>query len=151
LKFLKKYAVMCCSEQDKKEEEMAAPYSVDLRKRVLAECDRNVLKRYEIAELFQVNLKTIYSWIETRITTGAIEPKSGYQKGHSHAITDTEKFKSFIADSPNLSLKELSEKWGGVSSSVIRNNLRKIGFTVKKNSGDIKSVTNKKGWILKKK
>jgi transposase len=130
---------------------MPAPYSVDLRERVLAECDRDVLKRYEIAELFKVDLKTIYTWVLVRDLTGEIEPKSGYQKGHSHKITDTEKFKSFIADNKNSSLKELGEKWGGVTGSTIGKKLHDIGFTVKKNNGDTKSVTSKKGWSTRKK
>ncbi len=130
---------------------MAVPYSVDLRKRVLAEYDKGVLKRYEIAKLFQVTVRTIYTWVQTRNLTGKIEAKSGYQKGHSHKIIDTEKFKSFITDNPNLSLKELSDKWGNVSSSTIRDKLLKIGFTVKKNNGDTKNVMSKKEQNTKKK
>jgi transposase len=124
---------------------MAAPYSIDLRERVLAECDKKEIKRFQIAEIFKVDLKTIYNWLKARKASGTIEPKSGYQKGHSHKITDTEKFKAFIAANPNLSLKELSRKWGGVSSTTIGNKLHNIGYTVKKNSGDIKNVMNKKG------
>jgi transposase len=123
---------------------MAAPYSVDLRERVLAALDEKKLKRYEIAGQFKVDLKTIYNWDRLRTNTGKIEAKSGYQKGHSHKITDTEKFKSFIAENPNSSLKELSRKWGNVSSTTIGVKLHEIGFTVKKNSGDTKSVMNKK-------
>ena len=123
---------------------MAAPYSVDLRERVLAALDEKKLKRYEIAGQFKVDLKTIYNWDRLRTNTGKIEAKSGYQKGHSHKITDTEKFKSFIAENPNSSLKELSRKWGNVSSTTIGVKLHEIGFTIKKNSGDIKSVMNKK-------
>jgi transposase len=123
---------------------MAAPYSVDLRERVLAALDEKKLKRYEIAKQFKVDPKTIYNWDQLRTDTGKIEAKSGYQKGHSHKITDTEKFKSFIAENPNSSLKELSRKWGNVSSTTIGVKLHEIGFTVKKNSGDTKSVMNKK-------
>lgn len=123
---------------------MGAPYSVDLRKRVIAECDKKELKRYEIATIFKVDLKTIYNWIEARKINGTIEPKSGYQKGHGHKITDTEKFKDFIANNPNSSLKELSLKWGHVSSTTIGNKLHSMGYTVKKNSGGIRSVKKKK-------
>jgi transposase len=125
-------------------EEMAAPYSVDLRERVLAEFDKGVLKRFQIADLFKIDLKTIYNWVRARKTRGTIEPKTGYQKGHSHKITDTEKFKIFIKENPNLSLQELAKKWGGVCGSTIGDKLRAIGYTVKKNSGDIKSAVSKK-------
>lgn len=123
---------------------MATPYSVDLRKRVLAECDKGILKKYEIATMFKVDLKTIYNWIRAKNKTGTIEPKTGYQKGHSHKITDIETFKTFISNNPNSSLKDLSKKWGNISSSTIRNQLHRIGFTVKKNNGATKSEMNKK-------
>jgi transposase len=124
---------------------MAAPYSVDLRERVLTALDEKKLKRYKIAEQFKVDLKTIYNWDRLRKATGKIEAKTGYQQGHSHKITDTEKFKDFMANNPNSSLKELSKKWGNVSRATIGKKLRSIGYTVKKNNGDIKNEMNKKG------
>jgi transposase len=128
----------------KKGELMAAPYSVDLRKRVIEEAEKKELTKNQISALFKIDLKTIYNWVKAKKISGTIEPKSGYQKGHSHKITDTEKFKIFIADSPNLSLQELSEKWGGVSSTTIGNMLHKIGYTVKKNNGAIRNAKNTK-------
>lgn len=122
---------------------MAGAYSIDLRERVLAAWDEQKLKKYEIAKQYKVDLKTIYNWVQLRDVTGKIEAKSGYQKGHSHKITDIEKFKDFIANNPNSSLKELSKKWGNISSSTIGDKLRSIGFTVKKNNLGTKNVTNK--------
>lgn len=122
---------------------MAAPYSVDLRERVLTALDEKKLKRYEIAKQFKVDPKTIYNWDRLRTDTGKIEAKSGYQKGHSHKITDTEKFKDFVAANPNSSLKELGQKWGGVSGATVGNKLRSIGYTIKKNNGATKNVMNR--------
>lgn len=123
---------------------MAAPYSVDLRERVIEEIEKGELKKNKISALFKVDLKTIYNWVEAKKLNGTIEPKSGYQKGHSHKITDIEKFKIFIADNPNSSLVELSEKWGNISRTAIGNMLHKIEYTVKKNNGVIKSATRRK-------
>lgn len=122
---------------------MAAPYSVDLRERVLMALDEKKLKRYEIAKQFKVDPKTIYNWDRLRTDTGKIEAKSGYQKGHSHKITDTEKFKDFVAANPNSSLKELGQKWGDVSGATVGNKLRSIGYTIKKNNGATKNVMNR--------
>ena len=123
---------------------MAVPYSVDLRKRVIAEAEKGELSKNQISAMFKVDLKTIYNWIEAKKLSGSIEPKSGYQKGHSHKITDIEKFKAFIAENPNSSLVELSEKWGNISRTAIGNMLHKIGYTVKKNNGVIKNATTRK-------
>jgi transposase len=123
---------------------MAAPYSTDLRERVLAAWDEQKLKKSEIAEQFKIDLKTVYNWVKLREKTGVIEAKSGYQKGHSHKITDDEKFKNFIKENPNSSLKELSTKWGGISSTTIGNKLRSIGYTVKKNNGTMQNAMRKK-------
>jgi transposase len=122
---------------------MAAAYSLDLRSRVLNEYDKGVLQKKEIAELFQIGQKTIYNWVKRRSVTGEIKPKSGYQKGHSHKITDQEKFKEFIAKNPDTNLKELGEKWGEISPTTIGRMLHKLNYTFKKNSFSIKSGTKK--------
>jgi transposase len=61
---------MWCNILHQKGDEMAAPYSVDLRERVLTEHDKGKLKKYEIAELFKVDLKTIYNWLQARTING---------------------------------------------------------------------------------
>lgn len=75
----------------------------------------------------------------------------GYQKGHSHKSVEREKFKEFRANNPNLSLQELSEKWGGVSPTTIGRMLHKIGFTFKKKNLAIKNVMKKSGPLISKK
>ena len=117
---------------------MAASYSTDLRIRVLAEYNKGILKKKEIAQLFQIDVKTVYNWARQQSVTGEIKPKIGYQKGHSHKITDLKKFKEFIVSNPNLSLKELGLKWDNVSRETIRRGLRKINYTFKKNNLVIK-------------
>jgi transposase len=120
---------------------MAAAYSLDLRSRVLAEYDKGVFKKSEIAELFKIDQKTIYNWVKRRSLTGEIKPKSGYQQGHSHKITEQEKFKEFIANNPNINLKELAKRWGNVSHVTIGRMLHKLNYTFKKNSLFTKSGT----------
>ena len=54
---------------------MAAAYSLDLRSRVLAEYDKGVFKKSDIAELFKIDQKTIYNWVKRRSLTGEIKPR----------------------------------------------------------------------------
>ena len=119
---------------------MAVPYSEDLRIRVLREFDKKTLKIQEIAQLFNVDPKTIYRWRQRREKTGNIHPKKGFQQGHSHKITDLESFRIFVINNPDLTTKEMAAKWGNVGASTIRRNLKKINFTFKKNSWLTKNV-----------
>ena len=120
---------------------MPAPYSKDLRERVLMEFDKKNLPIKEISQLFDVDPKTIYRWRQRRIKTGNILPIKGFQQGHSHKITDLESFRIFVTNNPDLTTKEMAAKWGNVGASTIRRSLKKINFTFKKNSWATKSAT----------
>ena len=54
---------------------MPGPYSLDLRKRVIAACDEGRLSRREIAELYHVGESTIYEWLLLRRTSNSLAPK----------------------------------------------------------------------------
>jgi transposase len=120
---------------------MAAPYSEDLRIRVLAEFDKKKLTIEEIKTLFNVDRKTIYRWRKRRTETGTISPIKNFQKGHSHKITDLEKFRIFVTNNSDLTTKEMAAIWGNITPYSIGRYLKKINFTFKKNSWIIKNVT----------
>jgi len=126
-------------------------HSKDLRKRVINAVNQKVLQLGEIAVLFQINVRTIYDWRKQFEKTGNIEAKTGFHKGHSHKITDLEKFKKFVEENSDLTLKEMAEKWGNISPKTIDRALKKIGFTFKKNNLDTKSAMKKKEMNLKMK
>jgi len=119
---------------------MAAPYSEDLRIRVMAEYDKKRLSIKDIIKLFNVDRKTIYRWRKRREETGNIKPIKDFQRGHSHKITDLEKFEKFVINNPDLTTKEMADQWGDVSFSTIRRSLKKINFTFKKNNLTTKNV-----------
>ena len=73
---------------------MPKPYSLDLREKAIALVDSNKAIS-EVAILLKLAINTIKSWIKLRKITGSLQPASGYQKGHSHRITDLEGFKEF--------------------------------------------------------
>jgi transposase len=113
---------------------MAAPYSMDLRKRVLAEYDKGELQNGQIAKLFKIDVRTLFNWVQRRLQTGSVAPKKHRKRGPDPKITDSEKLKQFVADNPNSNLKELSAKWGGgVSASAIGRALHRMSITFKKN------------------
>jgi transposase len=111
-------------------------FSIDLRERVIAAVDRGT-RITDLARLFQIERKTIYRWLDRRKKTGSLARKSGYQKGHSHKITDWEKFREFAEINKNLTSSKMALAWEKttgvqISKSVIKRALKKIGFTSKK-------------------
>lgn len=112
-------------------------FSVDLRKRVIDSVDNN-MHIDEAAKTFKVSRRVIYDWLELREETGNLAAKTGYQKGHSHKITDWEKFKIFASKHQQKTVGKLIIEWEkltGVemSDSVMERALKKIGYTSKKN------------------
>jgi len=112
-------------------------YSIDLRERVIAAVDGGAAVA-EAAETFQVCVRVIYNWLELRENTNSLEPKTGYQKGHSHKIKDWNKFKSFVEANKFCTIPMMVEKWQQftgdiISESVMQRALKKINYTSKKN------------------
>lgn len=111
-------------------------YSIDLRKRVMDAVD-NGMQPTEAAKLFKVARRTIYKWIDLLKETNSLAPKEGYQKGHSHKITDWDEFEVFAESNKKCTVKVMVAKWEAqnaekVSESVIERALKKINFTSKK-------------------
>jgi transposase len=93
-------------------------YSMDLRLRVIGAIDSG-MPRKDAAKIFKIGFRTINRWIALRKTTGNLEPKKDWEKGHSHAIRDLEKFKKFVEQNCYLTLEEMANKWGNISRSTV--------------------------------
>ena len=120
-------------------------YSMDLRKRIIDEVNSKTMLLKDIAKLYKVDAKTIYRWRQRLEKNGSYKAITGYQKGHSHKITDLEKFKNFVSNNPDLTLKEMAKSWGNVSARTIERSLKKINFTSKK------TIQLQRSWSRKKK
>lgn len=115
---------------------MAKPYSIDLRERVI-EAVGNKQRIVDVAKSFKVCRKVIYNWLTLQKKTGKLESKKGYQKGHSHKITDWDSFKKFAMINKHRTVKEMVVIWEKennctISASAIERGLKKIGYTSKK-------------------
>lgn len=122
----------------------AHSYSIDLRERVIEAVNKGIWQLKEIAEFFNINVKTIFKWRKKLELTGTLAPETGFAKGHSHKITDLDEFKNFVKNNPDLTLKEMAEKWGNISPATIGRTLKKINFTLKKNNLATESAMKKK-------
>lgn len=125
------------------------PYSVDLRKRII-DAIKNGMTQTDAEKIFNVSRKTIYSWLCIQEETGSLEPQTGFQKGHSHGITDLDKFKKFVDEHADYTQEEMAEHFS-VGSSTIGRALKKIGYTRKKRITYTQNEMKKKGVNLTKK
>jgi transposase len=110
---------------------------IDLRKRVIAAVDDG-MRITDVAKLFKVGRNAIYNWLKLRQEVNSLAPKSGYQNGHSHKITDWEKFKEFAKENQHFTSLKMAIEWEKItnvciSDITIQRALKKIGYTSKKN------------------
>ena len=111
-------------------------FSIDLRERVIAAIDSG-MQITEAAKVFKVCRSVIYDWQNLFKKTRSLAPKSGYQKGHSHKITDWNQFKIFAENHKYCTSSQMKVEWKkftniDVSESVMLRSLKKIGYTSKK-------------------
>ena len=125
---------------------MGISYSLDLRQRVIEDVD-NGMTQIEAAKKFKVSRSAIVRWLKLRSKTNSLAPKIGYQKGHSHKITEWDEFEKFVEVNKFLTGDEMLEKWMALKNiemgvDVIYEGLLKIGYTFKKKPFD----TQKASW-----
>jgi transposase len=119
---------------------MPAPYSIDLRQRIINAYETRVSSQREIAERFQVSLSFVKRLICRYQQTGSIKPKC--HGGGAIAIikqSDLEQVKQLVNEQPDALLQELCERWEvtkgtKVSISTMHRQLQKLRLTTKKNS-----------------
>lgn len=122
-------------------------YSVDLRKRVIEAIQQGMSIKVAIAT-FKVSRKTIYIWSKKLEANGHLEPKTGYQKGHSHKITNWDQFKEFAYKNQRFTVLQMVPNWKeltgiNLSESTMLAGLKKINFTPKKKHFVIAKLTKK--------
>jgi len=73
---------------------MPAPYSDDLRTKVIAAIDRGE-KKSHVSRMFNISRDTIDRWLQRRQKTGNAKAAQAYQRGHSHRIKNWDEFRAF--------------------------------------------------------
>lgn len=112
---------------------MAAPYSMDLRKRVAKAWDESG-DADEIAATFQVSRAWVHRLIQRRRETGTIAPRKP-TKFRSRVLAGQEaRLASLITARPDATLAELREALPTTAAlSTLRLEIDRLGLTVKKN------------------
>lgn len=123
------------------------PLSIDLRTRVISAIKEG-MHINDAVKIFNVSRRAIYSWLNLLKETNNLEPKSDYQNGHSHKITDWDAFRIFAQKNAGKTVKEMVLEWeklnnSTISKSTIERALKKINYTFKKKLSIIQNLTKK--------
>lgn len=116
-------------------------YSQDLRKRVM-DAVHSGMKKVDVCKTYNVCKQTIYNWIKLEESQGNLLPKTGFQKGHSHGIHQTEKFEKFINEHSDYTQDEIAKHFN-VGSSTVGRMLKKLGYVRKKRVKPTQNETKK--------
>lgn len=112
---------------------MSNAYSYDFRKKVIDAIELDGLKKCEAAQVFNISRNTINLWFQLKAATGDVRAQSYRPPGHSHCITDWDKFRAFANQHGDKTQAQMAQLWeGDISARSISRALRRIGFTRKK-------------------
>lgn len=111
---------------------MSAPYSDDLRQKVLNALDSGNRKSH-VSQMFNISRNTIDLWLKRRETLGSAAPLRSYRRGPQPKIVDLEHFRAFAQEHGHLTQRGMAEQWvESVSDRTIGKALQRLGFTRKK-------------------
>jgi transposase len=115
---------------------MPAPYSEDLRQKVIAAVDRGERKT-DVSRIFKISRNTIDLWLARQAGTGSCRSKIRVANPKTK-ISDWEKFRKFVKQHGAKTQSEIAKLWGeGVTQQNISDAMRKIGVSRKKRVMDI--------------
>lgn len=110
------------------------PYSVDLRKRVLADYDAG-MKMQAISEKFSVSTKWIRDLRRLREETGQITPRQGKTGPKPKLAEHAQQLTELVQRKPDATLNELRQQLPvSVSLATVWRVLRTLGMTLKKSA-----------------
>jgi len=115
---------------------MGAPYSQDLRWRVLMALDEG-LSKTRVHQQFKVSRSTIDDWLKRRAETGKVEANTKYHRGRAPALGDSPAVRDFIEEYKSSTLAHLAEAWFAaqgqrLSTVTFSKTLKRLGYTRKK-------------------
>ena len=126
---------------------MGAPYSEDLRLRVLAAIDGGMSKM-AAHRTFNISRSTIDHWLKRREETGSVAATTAYHRGRLPLLPDTPAMHAFIRAHQHSTLAQMAlawEKQSGQKLSLMTfsSRLRRLGYTRKKRATSTASAAPK--------
>lgn len=122
---------------------MGAPYSQDLRLRVLAALDGGMSKM-AAHKTFAISRSTMDDWLKLREQTGSVQANTRYHRGRLPTLPDTPAMHAFIQQHQHRPLAHMALAWEAqneqqLSGMTFSSTLRRLGYTRKKRATFTKS------------
>ena len=118
-------------------------YSLDLRERVLRDCDRGVGTR-EVARKYDVSESWVRRLKQRRRETGEVAPRPAGSRRTPKWLTHAERLQQLVAQRPDATLEELRQQLGlDVSLPTLWRALRALQLTFKKKSSAPRNKTGR--------
>lgn len=108
------------------------PYSMDLRTRVLADCDAG-MRTSAVAQKYTVSTAWVRRLKQRRRQTGEIQPRRGRPGPRPKLIPHEDRLRDLVHAEPDLSAAEYRDRLGFACSVLtVWRALRRMGLTFKK-------------------
>ena len=109
---------------------MPAPYSEDLRQKVISAVNRGQRKT-EVSRMFSISRNTLDLWLARQAETGSCRPKVTVTNPKTK-ISDWERFREFVRQHGGKTQVEMAKLWGeGITQQNISDAMKKIGVSRK--------------------
>ena len=116
------------------------PYSLDLRQRILADCDQGLTTR-AVATKYRVSESWVRRLKQRRRDSGEVAPRAAAPRQPSWPAY-AEPLRAAIAATPDATLEELRDRLGlAVALSTLWRAVAALGLSVKKKSSGRRSRT----------
>ena len=110
------------------------PYSMDLRERVLADCDGG-MGTPAVAAKYRVSASWVRRLKQRRRESGAVAPRSPRNHRPRLLAPHADRLRELIAAHPDLTLTEIRQRLAlAASLGTLWEAIRRLGLTVKKKS-----------------
>lgn len=107
-------------------------YSMDLRVRVLADCDLGMATK-KVAEKYSVSVAWVRRLKQRRRESGEVEPRVAKPGPKPKLSGKEQRLEELVAQEPDATLEELRSKLGmAVSVVTVWRSLKALGLTLKK-------------------
>jgi transposase len=108
------------------------PYSIDLRQRVLADCDAG-LPTKAVADKYRVSTAWVRRLKQCRRETGSIEPRVATPGPEPTLAAHHDRLRALVREAPGLTAGEYRDRLGvRVAVVTVWRALRRLGLTFKK-------------------
>jgi len=123
-------------------------YSQDFRDIVITKYQTGFSEK-ELSKFFNIDIRTVMSWVELYKTTGSYCSRQGVGCGRIATFTNKESVEKYLLDYPDASALDIKESLApDIPRSTFYDCLNRLGFSFKKRLQHTNKEKNQKEWSI---